>query len=173
MTDGAGEFVTVAEAAAMLGITERSVRRRMAGLGADSVRRTSGGSPARLSMAEVETLRRGGRSRSKPTASDPRTESGGSPAESGTCPAVASARLAELVAEVAWLRGQLEDANRARAEERRLYLAVLQALPPGPTVATHNDIDTRPDAEPHDAVDAPENGSRGRRRWPWPWRKTR
>ena len=170
MTDGADALLTVAEAAAMLGITERSVRRRMAGLCPDSVRRTSGGSPARLSMAEVETLRRGGRSRSKPVVTGPRTESGGSPAESGACPAVASDRVADLVAEVAWLRGQLEDANRARAEERRLFMAVVQALPAAPSGATHSDIDGQTGAESQEQADRPTTGTR--RPW-WPWRKTR
>ena len=136
-------------------------------------RRLSGMSPADVRHRPARVRRAALRPEAPEHDSSPPEVSGGSPAESGQSPALTSNRVAELVAEVAWLRGQLEDANRARAEERRLYLAVLQALPAGPVVATHNDADGPAGPEPQDAAGAPREGVQGRRRPWWPWRKTR
>ena len=159
MTDGADHWLTVAEAAALEGVAERTMRRRLSGMSPADVRHR----PARVRRAAL-------RPEAPEHDSSPPEVSGQSPAESGGSPALTSDRLAELVAEVAWLRAQLDDANRARAEERRLYLAVLQALPAGPVVATHNDADGPAGPEPQDAAEAPETATR--RPW-WPWRKTR
>lgn len=168
----ADQLLTVSEAAALLGVSERTIRRRMAKMSPAHVRHVSGTCPALLSMEQVEAMRPDAHSRSQEPRTDTRTVSGGSPAESGTCPAPAADIVEELRAEVAWLRDRLVAAEVARAEERRLYLAAMRALPAAPSGSTEGVDNDGTGPTGAMANEPPQTGNTGRRTW-WPWRKTR
>jgi hypothetical protein len=152
--NGAGTvWVSVAEAAAQLGLSERGVRKRIAAGRIVAAQTTEGW------RVQVPA----------PVPEPDRNSSGPAAPSTGTEPEPASGLVAQLQAENAHLRHQL-DAMHERLREAHLLLAQRPALP-APTAATvAADIMANDLPKPEEN---PRNDSEGSRPWWarwWPWR---